>query len=504
MSHSQTFAAKLIAALYNNGVKSFYLAPGSRSQALAIAANQLAEAGLSDLTIRLDERSMGFMALGRSLAEKLPVAVITTSGTAVANLHPAVLEAHHSGVPIILLTADRPARLRGLGANQTTNQVGIFADALRAMVDVSMPEENEFDPEDLAKQAVAIAMGAKDSERPGPVQLNLQFQEPLSSAEPTALEFARTPILPSLEFSITELEVKVSAHAVVVAGSGATAAAADFAMAAHLPLFGEPTSGARFSENLVVDYPTKLGTELAKEVDQVFVFGKPTLSRAIQKLISGSEVWVEVSRQHGLFNVFQNAQGFADRLIPLGSAPTDWLEKWRGEAVAFSSRGELARAVWNATAPGEQILFGASQIIRDAEASLPAKEIIAFANRGLAGIDGTVSTALGLAQAGRKTRVLLGDLTLLHDASALNLTGLKRLDVQLVVGNDHGGAIFRNLEVASSISERQLEKLFLTPQQVDLHALAAAYGWNYLRVENVKDLEQALANEGPWLIEYLL
>jgi 2-succinyl-5-enolpyruvyl-6-hydroxy-3-cyclohexene-1-carboxylate synthase len=485
VSHSQTFAAKLIAALYNNGVKNFYLAPGSRSQALAIAANQLAEAGLSDLTIRLDERSMGFMALGRSLAEKLPVAVITTSGTAVANLHPAVLEAHHSGVPIIVLTADRPARLRGLGANQTTNQVGIFADA-------------------LAKQAVAIAMGAKDSERPGPVQLNLQFQEPLSSAEPSAVEFSKTPILPGLELSITELEVKVSTHAVVVAGSGATAAAAEFALAANLPLFAEPTSGARFSDNLVVDYPTKLKTELAKEVDQVFVFGKPTLSRAILKLISGSEVWVEVSRQHGLFNVFQNAQGFADRLISMGSAPTDWLEKWRGEAVAFSSRGELARAVWNATAPGEQILFGASQIIRDAEASLPAKEIIAFANRGLAGIDGTVSTALGLAQSGRKTRALLGDLTLLHDSSALNLSGLGNLDVQLVVGNDHGGAIFRNLEVASSISEHQLEKLFLTPQQVDLHALAAAYGWNYLRVENIRDLEQAMVSVGPWLIEYPL
>ena len=137
MSPSQTFAAKLIAALYNNGVKNFYLAPGSRSQALAIAANQLAEAGLCDLTIRLDERSMGFMALGRSLAEKLPVAVITTSGTAVANLHPAVLEAHHSGVPIILLTADRPARLRGLGANQTTNQVGIFNDAVLDCFDVN-------------------------------------------------------------------------------------------------------------------------------------------------------------------------------------------------------------------------------------------------------------------------------------------------------------------------------------------------------------------------------
>ena len=135
-SPAHVFSAHLLAALAKAGVRNFFLAPGARSQALAIAAGQLASAGKIDLHVRLDERSLAFTALGSALASGEPSVIITTSGTAVANLHPAVLEANHSGVPLILLTADRPHELRGVGANQTTNQVGIFADAVRECFDV--------------------------------------------------------------------------------------------------------------------------------------------------------------------------------------------------------------------------------------------------------------------------------------------------------------------------------------------------------------------------------
>lgn len=505
MSQSQAFAARLLAALCEQGVESFYLAPGSRSQALAIAANQLAEACLADLTVRLDERSMGFMALGRALAEKRPVAVITTSGTAVANLHPAVLEAHHSGVPLILLTADRPARLRGKGANQTTNQVGLFADAVRELVDVSVPELGEFDPEQLAQQAVATSLGANQANRPGPVQLNLQFQEPLSSSEPNAAELVKKqPNLPSPEIFNSQLEVKISPNAIVVAGSGAGEAAVEFARVANLPMLAEPSSGSHFGENAVVAYPQLLETELAKEIDQVFVFGKPTLSRAVLRVISKSETWVQTSRQHGPFDVFGNVAGFADQLIALGAAPSQWLEKWKSTPITLSSRASLAKAIWEATDVDDQLLFGASQIIRDAQGSLPPKQVNVFSNRGLAGIDGTVATVLGLAQSGKKTRALMGDLTLLHDASSLNVSGLGHLDVQLIVGNDNGGQIFNHLEVAQSISEKDLTKLFLTPQVVNLESLAKAYGWNYRAVSALEELDPLLAASGLWLIDYRL
>jgi 2-succinyl-5-enolpyruvyl-6-hydroxy-3-cyclohexene-1-carboxylate synthase len=498
---SQSFAAELLATLVAAGAKHLYLAPGARSQSLAIAADQLAQANLADLTIRLDERSMGFVALGRAMATGVPAVVITTSGTAVANLHPAVLEAHHSGVPMLLLTADRPARLRGKGANQTTNQVGIFADAVIRCIDVSVPELGEFDPRALAIEAIELATG----ENPGPVQLNLQFQEPLSALSPNAseLKVAEVSINPARS-ETSSLEVVVSDRAVVVAGAGAGQAAVDFAKAANLPLFAEPTSGARYSKQLVVDYIAGLNGDLGSQVDQVFVFGKPTLSRPVQRLIANSKTWVCASKTHGHFDPSGKALGYADELIPLGLGEQSWLEKWQKEEAFVSPRSALATAIWEATGTNEQLLFGASQIIREADRALPAKEISAFANRGLAGIDGTVSTAVGLAQNGKKTRVLLGDLTLLHDASGLNLSGIENLDIQLIVGNDHGGEIFKKLEVAQMLPQDALERLFLTPQQVDFKALAHAYGWEYFAVDSIADLNQVMQRSGQLLIDYKL
>ena len=500
--NSQEFAAKLLAHLAAFGANNIYLAPGARSQALAIAAGQLSDSGKANLTIRVDERSLAFTALGRAMAEESPSVVITTSGTAVANLHPAVLEAHHSGVPMILLTADRPARLRGVGANQTTNQVGIFADAVWACIDVSVPELEQFDPADLARQAYDLAIGLV-THQAGPVQLNLQFQEPLSASYPNAAEVLTEPNNVSPNSPMSELDIEVHPQAVVVAGSQAGEAAVRFADAANLPLFAEPSSRARFGGNLVIDYPKKLNTELFDQVTQVFVFGKPTLSRSVLKLLSKAEVWVQNS-PHGLFDLHNNALGFADILIPVGAAPPSWLEKWQSVAVETSTRGQLAQAVWNATASGEQIIFGASQIIREAESALAPKDALAFANRGLAGIDGTISTAIGLAQSGRKTRALMGDVTFFHDVASLNTSGLSGLDLQIVVGNDHGGEIFKRLEVAQSISEEQLNKLFLTPQSPSIENVSKAFGWNHIRCQDFSQLETAMQASGLWVIEFEL
>jgi 2-succinyl-5-enolpyruvyl-6-hydroxy-3-cyclohexene-1-carboxylate synthase len=272
---------------------------------------------------------------------------------------------------------------------------------------------------------------------------------------------------------------------------------------ANLPLMAEPTSGARYSKQAVIDY-IGAHSELGKEVDQVFVFGKPTLSRPVQRLIANSKVWVCESKTHGHFDPSGNVLGYADELIPMGRAEQSWVESWITQDVFASKRGDLAKAVWDATGANQQLLFGASQIIREADRVLPAKEISAFANRGLAGIDGTVSTAIGLAQNGKKTRVLLGDLTLLHDASGLNLSGITGLDIQVIVGNDNGGEIFKKLEVAQLLPQATLERLFLTPQNVDLKALASAYGWEYLAVSSIEELNEAMQRTGQLLIDYQL
>ena len=489
MSQSQRFAAELIGQLSSLGVKDFYLAPGARSQALAIAIRQLQKANLANLTVRIDERSLGFTALGRSLESQLPSVLVTTSGTAVANLHPAVLEAHHAGVPLIVISADRPSELRGKGANQTTNQVGIFADALRLMIDTDCAR----DAAALAREAVEAAIGKEL--RPGPVQLNIQFSEPLADLVPNAFDYVSKVQEPNRVNRKSELVVQVAQRAIVIAGAGGEGAA-EFARLAKLPLLAEPTSGSRVGDALT-NYVSLLKENLS-EVEQVFVFGKPTLSRPVIAVAKSAELWVQRSDSYDLFSIGDPA-GVADHLVPQGLGDPIWLASWNSEPEQ-SERADLVQSVWGATESTDILLFGASELIRVADRSVAPKNIRAFANRGLAGIDGTVSTAIGLAQSGARVRAVIGDLTLLHDAGGLNISGLGDLNCQLIVGNDNGGKIFSHLEMAQIVDASDFEVLFTTPQQVDFESLANAYGWQYFKTSPT-GLGELLGNEGFVLIE---
>ena len=521
-SPAQRFSANLLAAFAAAGVDQIFLAPGARSQSLAIAAGQLAEADKADLFVRLDERSMAFTALGSSLASGNPSLLITTSGTAVANLHPAVLEAHHSGVPLILLTADRPHELRDVGANQTTKQVGLFDDAVRVVFDVEAPTDEDDGVEgvpQLVSTAIRAALGLGGT-RPGPVQLNLAFREPLSANEPNAATLdlevpAGGPAETELEFAILDGAVPT----VVIAGAGAEEGAVELAEAYGLPLFAEPSSSARFGENAILSYPKLLAENpaLAGQIARVIVFGKPTLTRSVMRLFFNENVEVVVvrSRKMGLFDVSRRAAMFVDDVTFDSEVEGEWLESWRVADQHFQvatpvseklTRREIVEQVWNANGAGHNLLLGASRMIREAEVWAPAKNINVFANRGLAGIDGTVATASGIALATRmQTRALLGDLTLLHDAGSLVIDEQDgNLDIQLVVVNDGGGSIFETLEPAKQLSEKSFDRLFRTPQNVNLATLAVAYGWLHIPVHTEVELEAALTTKGRVLIEVKL
>ena len=521
-SPAQSFASHLLAAFAAAGVDQIFLAPGARSQALAIAAGQLADADKADLYVRLDERSMAFTALGASLASGKPSIIITTSGTAVAKLHPAVLEAHHSGVPLILLTADRPHELRDVGANQTTKQVGIFDDAVRVVFDCEAPTEAD-DGTDEIGQLVATAIRASlglGGTRPGPVQLNLAFREPLSAESPNAAELEVE--IPTAEEVEAELEFAIldgSVPTVVVAGAGANESAVELAEAFGLPVFAEPSSCARFGENAILAYPLLLNEnrELADRIGRVIVFGKPTLTRSVIRLFFNENIEVVVVRNRamGLFDVSRRASMFVDDVTFDVDVDGEWLEAWRvaDQKIRLSqpvseilSRREIVEQVWSATGPGENLLLGASRMIREAEVWAPAKNINVFANRGLAGIDGTVATATGIALATREqTRALIGDLTLLHDANSLVIDPLDGpVNLQLVVVNDKGGTIFETLEPAKVLSEKSFTRLFKTPQDVNLATLAVAYGWVHIPVHTEVELETALGQPGRVLIEVRL
>ncbi|MEO0024270.1 MAG: hypothetical protein RL196_711 [Actinomycetota bacterium] len=539
-SPAQTFAAVLLASFAKLGVRQVFLAPGARSQALAIAAGQLAADGLIDLHVHLDERSLGFNALGSALGSGEPAIVITTSGTAVANLHPSVLEASHSGVPMILLTADRPAELRGVGANQTTDQVGMFGSALRECFDVPAPTADDVTDaalqkvSELAATAVSISLGCSPSTthqnfngdlsdellQPGPVQLNLGFREPLSAVAPDAAKLKVEVALPERVVAAPRFAVlSAELPTVVLAGAGAGEAAVEFAESYGLPLLAEPSSGSRYGANIIVHYRALLADEpaLVAEVGRVVVFGKPTLGRAALALLRREDVEVVVvrSKSMGHFDVSRRAIAQVDELVFDDEVSFEWLAKWRhldasvtSAAVAGElSRTNIVREVWAATDGEDDLVLGASRMIREADAMAPAKAIRIHANRGLAGIDGTIATANGIALHNPEgtTRVLLGDLTLLHDAGSLAGDALTsktaRTNLQLIVVNDGGGSIFESLEMASQLEATDFDRLFRTPQQVDIWSLAQAYGWQHLLVTSIEELRRALATNGRVIVE---
>jgi 2-succinyl-5-enolpyruvyl-6-hydroxy-3-cyclohexene-1-carboxylate synthase len=315
--------------------------------------------------------------------------------------------------------------------------------------------------------------------------------------------------LDSFILSGTEVLLEGPNETVVIAGAGATGLAAAFAKRYSLPLFAEPSSDARYGEAVIKDYGALLATDAAKKIRQVVVFGKPTLNRSVIKLIQNPEVSVQVviSPSHGHFDIASNAKNQAVSYKFANPANPDWLTSWKDQDVKEDLADELTRQgiiekLWEISTADDAILLGASAIARDADKYAPAIILNIFSNRGLSGIDGTISTALGIAQQTEgTTRALMGDLTFIHDLAALNKTGLPNLDVQIIVVNDHGGKIFQRLEIAKLAEPESFEKLFKTPQQVSIEQVALAFGWNYRKPKTLIDYQQALRTSGSWVIE---
>ncbi|EAR24667.1 2-oxoglutarate decarboxylase [marine actinobacterium PHSC20C1] len=558
-SPATNYSVALLEEFVRLGVRDIVVSPGSRSQALALAAAEFEKQGLLRLRVRIDERVGAFLALGLAVETGTPVLVVTTSGTAVANLHPAVLEAHHSAVPLIIISADRPDSLRGIGSNQTTQQPGIFGTAVQQTWDVEAPTgaAGETDAAaQLAREAVAAASG--------PVHLNLSFAEPLSapftwqpadsaaSPKPAASEPAYPDLFSDLDPSAenaaprspdapTQLALTPEPATVVIAGTGAGPRAEQVARELGAPLIAEVASGAHFGPNLVVAYRELLSTaNFGDRVARVIVFGHPTLSREIPALIQRRGVQTIVVRHPSAddYNPGRCVERFVDEVLVSGEA-TDraWLGRWvtssrqllETESIAPDieadarthakselaivrtpvDRRMLAEAVWRATWPHDRLVLGASRLIREVDRVVPGKKISVHANRGLAGIDGTISTGLGIALASQAvegnegvTRVLLGDLAIFHDVGALMFgAGEPRPRIQVIVGNDGGGTIFDALEVASQAGD-SFDRVLLTQQNASIEALAVAYGWRYVFASTRGELDQALsAHPEPTIIE---
>ena len=528
-------ASAILSSLDALGVTHVLYCPGSRSAPFAYALEAGSFGG--DARAVLDERGAGFAAVGLARTGALP-AIVVTSGTAVAELAPAVLEASHARLPLLLLTADRPGELRGVGASQATDQSGLFGGHVRASVDLEPQEPSRALVGQLTR-AVAAACGAPAG-APGPVQINVAFRDPLTPVRPACdcgdegvVPFAPRPtrvLRAHAEPECWEDVVGDARAGLIVVGEGASPRAREWSRAAGFPLLAEPASGAWKGGGVTPFEQSLVASSLGSEVDTVVVTGRPTLSRPIQALLARPDVRVVVVDPH---SPWVDLSGNASVVVadleparePISAAQAEWSARVRDAArdageridsLLASGSGrtmlDLARAVASSTSG--PLVLGASNPVRAFDLGVSSLEgRVVHSNRGQAGIDGTIATAVGIAlgsgcageasaPTGERVTAVMGDLTACHDASSLALAASVGAYLDIVVADDQGGGIFATLEHGRAASPEAYDRWFGVAQSVDYEALAAAYGVAFARAETPAQLAQLLeiGEVGPRLV----
>jgi len=489
-------ARVVVDELIRGGVRNVVLCPGSRNAPLAFALHDADRAGRIRLHVRIDERTAGYLAIGLAVAEQAPVCVAMTSGTAVANLGPAVVEANYARVPLIVLSANRPYELLGTGASQTMEQLGYFGTQVRSNISLGLAEDGPERMDALNGQwrsatcrVVAAATGSR-SANAGPVQFDIPLREPLvPDVEDPGMPYAPQgrpggrpwTYTPPVTFD-QPVDIDLSPDTVVIGGHGAGV----HPNLAELPTVAEPTAPP--AENPLHPLALRL-----LHPQQVIMLGRPTLHRPVSTLLADPSVPVYALTTGPRWpDVSGNSQATGTRAVTSGEPSANWLgrcaevnrratEAVRGqlEAHPLTTGLHVAAAVADAVRPGDQLVLGASNPVRDAAlVGLNTRGIRVRSNRGVAGIDGTVSTAIGaaLAHDGR-TIALIGDLTFVHDSSGLLIgpTEPTPRNLTIVVSNDNGGGIFELLEQGDPRFSDVSSRIFGTPHDVDVGALCRAY-----------------------------
>jgi 2-succinyl-5-enolpyruvyl-6-hydroxy-3-cyclohexene-1-carboxylate synthase len=505
-------ARVVVDELIRGGVRDVVLCPGSRNAPLAFALQDADRAGRVRLHVRIDERTAGFLAIGLAIAAGTPVCVAMTSGTAVANLGPAVVEANYARVPLIVLSANRPYEMLGTGANQTMEQLGYFGTQVRATISLGLAEDAPERMDALnatwrsATCRVVVAATGARSANAGPVHFDIPLREPLvPDLEPGPIPPGRPDGKPWTYTPVVSfdqpLDIDLNLDTVVIAGHGA----GERPELAALPTVAEPTAPTAANPLHPLALP-----QLRPQ--QVIMLGRPTLHRSVSALLADSSVPVYALTTGPRWpDVSGNSQATGTRAVTTGTPNPEWLSRCaevNGHAVAavreqlaahpLTTGLHVAAAVTDALRPGDQLVLGASNPVRDvALVGLNPLGLKVRSNRGVAGIDGTVSTAIGAAlghdPTGGRTVALIGDLTFVHDSSGLLIGPTEPVpaDLTIVVSNDNGGGIFELLEQGDPRFSDVSARVFGTPHDVDVGALCRAYHIESRQIE-LNDLGAAL------------
>ncbi len=553
-NRNTALASAFVEELARCGLRDAVISPGSRSTPLALA---LWREQAIDARVVVDERSAGYFAVGAAQATGLPVAVLCTSGTAAANLHPAVCEADESNVPLVVLTADRPPELRGIGAGQAIDQLKLYGSAVRWFCEVGTHDADDAGLLHLRSTACRAYAAAGGDARPGPVHLNLAWRDPLgpephpeevAASSPLALSGrgdrpltevprGRGPAPSPAMVDVMAGHVRDCPRGLILCGRQADPALAEpvaaLARAAGYPILAEPTSQLRLgphNRDLVIsayDVIARVGSE-PLEPELILRFGELPTSKALRAWLArlGEVPHVTFDASFG-WNQPTRAAAVIVRTDPVALAGAlsdavnegergEWSARWIAaeraatgavaaelEGVIGPSEPALHAALGGLYSDGDLVYTASSMPIRDQESFLrPGATAVRFvANRGANGIDGLVSSGVGAAAAGgTPTWIVTGDLGLFHDMNGLASIGHSKAPVRIVLLDNGGGGIFELLPQAEQLERDEFEALFGTPVGLDAAAIAALHGIAHRRVERLDGLADAVA-EGTSLIE---
>ena len=524
-----TFCATLVDEWARQGVRHAVVAPGSRSTPLAVA---LAQSAAIEVHVFHDERSASFAALGIGSASGFPAVLLCTSGTAATHFHGAVVEAHQSDVPMIVCTADRPPELRDVGAAQTIDQTHLFGSAVRWFHDPGVPSRDAASTwRSLAARTVQAAVGA----RPGPVHLNLPFREPLTGEVidmPPSREKRWSNIIrlgAAENQDLSEIVEAISGHrGIIIAGRGASRDVLSLAESLGWPIFADAVSGVREQNNsVIIGFDAILRSEvfaMSHIPEVVLRIGAPPASKVLAQWVAKNDCRVIQLRasemvtdpDHKVEYTIIGDVAIATRALAIAGTPCDraWMTDWTNaevvaqEAISVWTSGNFsepsaARTVTSSMSIGSHLVVSSSMPIRDVEwFGTTTSGVTVHSNRGTNGIDGVISTAVGVAlETKARVTVLIGDVACLHDSNGLWALSRRNVDLTIVVINNDGGSIFSFLPQAQIVSNSDFELLYGTPHGASFEHLAATHGITYERVTTVKELETSLRRGGTRLIE---
>ena len=531
-----TFCATLVDEWLHCGVRHAVVSPGSRSTPIAL---EIANRQEIEMHIFHDERSAAFAALGIAKASGVPAILVCSSGTAAVEFHPAVVEAHHSETPILICTADRPAELQGVGAPQTIDQQNLYGVAIRKFVNAEVANDSESHTwRHIARDLFATSLGDVQ----GPVHLNLRFREPLmgfatnlpprSASDAVITKKVALPSSRSLRKLNKALE---SENGLIIAGPENYRVESILRLAETLgwPIIADPRSGTRVPNKLVVAGADAIlrDEDFSKRLrpDVVLRFGTLPASKVVNSWLSGSGAnqvvitttpsLTDPDRQCSL-HIVSDIDELCAGLVSVHSKESvrnrnlSWLDKWIAaedsaqKAINAALADEpgltepgVARAIYALVPEASHLVVSSSMPIRDVEwFGAPRNGLRVHANRGANGIDGVVSTAVGVALATRQpTTLLIGDIALLHDVNGLINLASRKIDLRIVVIDNNGGGIFSFLPQAQTLDEAKFEKIFGTPHDANIKMLAQAHQINTHELTNISDLAEVLSQRGPWL-----